>query len=56
MDMLTVDLGAGAADKAGDDVELWGNNLPVEDVARHVGTIPYELVIKLTKRVCKNYF
>lgn len=56
MDMLTVDLGAGAADKAGDDVELWGNNLPVEDVARHAGTIPYELVIKLTKRVCKSYF
>ncbi|PWI33370.1 alanine racemase [Vibrio albus] len=56
MDMLTVDLGADATDKAGDEVELWGNHLPVEQVARHIGTIPYELVIKLTKRVCKNYF
>ena len=55
MDMLTVDLGADALDKAGDPVELWGNNLPAEQVAKHIGTIPYELTIKLTQRVCKTY-
>ncbi|WP_068718681.1 alanine racemase [Vibrio tritonius] len=55
MDMITVDLGPNAQDKVGDDVEFWGNNLPVETVAAHIGTIPYELMIKLTKRVNKRF-
>ena len=55
MDMLTVDLGPEAGDKAGDPVIFWGKELPIEKVARHVGTIAYELVIKLTDRVFKRY-
>ncbi|MBF9003255.1 MULTISPECIES: alanine racemase [Vibrio] len=55
MDMITVDLGPNSQDKVGDDVEFWGNNLPVEEVAAHIGTIPYELMIKLTKRVDKRF-
>ncbi|MGY0614961.1 alanine racemase [Vibrio sp. FJH11] len=55
MDMITVDLGPDARDKVGDNVEFWGENLPIEKVAKHIGTIPYELVIKLTKRVRKTY-
>lgn len=55
MDMITVDLGADSVDKVGDDVEFWGNNLPIEIVSQHIGTIPYELIIKLTKRVHKTY-
>ncbi|MGL5358651.1 MAG: alanine racemase [Shewanella sp.] len=51
MDMLTVDLGQDAPDKVGDDVLLWGQALPVEEVAEHIGTIAYELVTKLTPRV-----
>ena len=51
MDMLTVDLGARAEDKVGDEAELWGENLPVEEVAEQIGTIAYELVTKLTPRV-----
>jgi len=51
MDMLTVDLGADADDKVGDDAILWGKVLPVETVAEHIGTIAYELVTKLTPRV-----
>ncbi len=51
MDMLTVDLGADAIDAVGDDVILWGEELPVEEVAEHIGTIAYELVTKLTPRV-----
>ncbi|MGL5395569.1 MAG: alanine racemase C-terminal domain-containing protein, partial [Shewanella sp.] len=35
----------------GDDVLLWGQALPVEEVAEHIGTIAYELVTKLTPRV-----
>lgn len=55
MDMITVDLGPNAQDKVGDSVEFWGENIAIERVAKHVGTIPYELVIKLTKRVHKRY-
>lgn len=51
MDMLTVDLGPDAQDKVGDDALLWGDALPVEEVAEHIGTIAYELVTKLTPRV-----
>ncbi len=51
MDMMTVDLGPDAQDKVGDEVTLWGDGLPVEVVSQHIGTIPYELVLKLTARV-----
>lgn len=55
MDMITVDLGPDSQDKVGDTVEMWGDNLPVEKVAEAVGTIPYELVIKLANRIKKTY-
>ncbi|GEA62643.1 alanine racemase [Vibrio comitans] len=55
MDMLTVDLGPDASDKVGDPSVLWGEALPVEEVARYVGTIGYELVTKLTSRVIPVY-
>lgn len=55
MDMLTVDLGPDAIDKVGDRAVLWGEELPVEEVARYVGTIAYELVTKLTSRVIPVY-
>jgi len=55
MDMLTVDLGPQASDQVGDEVILWGRGLPAEEVARHVGTIAYELVTRLTSRVRLEY-
>lgn len=55
MDMLTVDLGLDNHDKVGDDVTLWGDGLPAEKVAQHIGTIAYELVTKLTSRVALHY-
>ncbi|AWK82910.1 alanine racemase [Photobacterium damselae] len=55
MDMLTVDLGPDAQDKVGDEAILWGNGLPAEVVAEHIGTIAYELVTKLTSRVAMTY-
>lgn len=51
MDMITVDLGQDATDKVGDEVILWGEGLPVEEVARHIGTIGYELVTQIMPRV-----
>lgn len=55
MDMLTVDLGPDATDKVSDEAILWGKELPVEEVAGHIGTIAYELVTKLTPRVEMEY-
>ena len=55
MDMATVDLGPEAMDTVGDDVVLWGEGLPVERVAQEIGTIPYELITKLTSRVFMEY-
>lgn len=55
MDMLTVDLGPDSTDRVGDEAILWGQDLPSEEVAAHIGTIAYELVTKLTSRVEMEY-
>jgi len=51
MDMITVDLAAQPGAKPGDPVTLWGEDLPVEEIARHAETIPYTLVCGITPRV-----
>ncbi len=51
MDMLGVDLTALPAAHVGDEVILWGAGLPVEAVARAVGTSPYELMCRVSRRV-----
>ncbi|MGV6989733.1 alanine racemase [Testudinibacter sp. P80/BLE/0925] len=60
MDMITVDLGADSCAQVGDEVIFWGkdsqgNVLPIEEVARHIGVISYELVTKITPRVIMEY-
>lgn len=55
MDMITVDLGADCRDKVGDEVILWGKELPLETVAKHMGLLSYELMTKLTPRVLTEY-
>ena len=51
MDMLGVDLTRLPEASVGDEVVLWGPELPVEQVARAVGTSPYELVCRVSRRV-----
>ncbi len=51
MDMVTIDLSACPDAEIGDPVVLWGCGLPVETVAAGAGTIPYELVCRITRRV-----
>ncbi len=51
MDLLTLDLRGHDEARVGDEVVLWGQGLPVEEVARHAGMIPYELVCGVTGRV-----
>jgi alanine racemase len=51
MDMLAVDLGATSEARVGDPVLLWGPGLPIEVIARRAGTIGYELLCGITRRV-----
>lgn len=51
MDMLTVDLSDIPAAHLGSKVELWGNALPIDEVATAAGTIGYELMCALAPRV-----
>lgn len=51
MDMLCVDLRDQPQTRVGDPVVLWGDALPVEEIARCADTIPYELVCAVASRV-----
>ena len=51
MDMLTVDLTDCLDISLGDRVELWGEHMPVEVVARSADTIGYELICQISPRV-----
>lgn len=55
MDMLTVDLRSQPQSKTGDPVVLWGEGLPVEEVASYAETVPYELLCGVHKRLKFNY-
>jgi len=51
MDMLCVDLSALSDADVGSPVTLWGDGMPVEEVARAANTISYELLCALAPRV-----
>ncbi|MCK4870722.1 MAG: alanine racemase [Gammaproteobacteria bacterium] len=55
MDMLTVDLTNNPMAKVNDEVILWGEDLPVEIIAKCADTITYELLCQLTGRVRFTY-
>lgn len=51
MDMLTIDVTDIPEADVGSKVELWGRNIAVNDLARRCGTIGYELLCALARRV-----
>jgi alanine racemase len=51
MDLMTIDLRQQPDAKPGDPVVLWGEGLPVETIAAAAGTIGYEPVCSITRRV-----
>lgn len=55
MDMISVDLRGIEGARVDDPVVVWGDSLPAEEVARHAGTIVYELLCGLTNRVRYQY-
>ncbi|TAJ79403.1 MAG: alanine racemase [Gallionellaceae bacterium] len=55
MDMIGVDLSDIAGARVGSRATLWGDGMPVEEVAHAAGTISYELLCALTARVPVRY-
>ncbi|MEO6919259.1 MAG: alanine racemase [Collimonas sp.] len=51
MDMFSVDLSNVPGAAVGSNVTLWGNGLPIDEVAHAAGTIGYELMCALAARV-----
>jgi alanine racemase len=52
MDMVGIDVsGLARAPQLGDPVILWGEGLPVEEIALWADTIPYELLCGISQRV-----
>ena len=51
MDMLALDVSAIEAVQVGDEVELWGENMAVDEVAQAVGSISYDLLCRVQARV-----
>ncbi len=51
MDTITIDLRGLPAAAVSDPVILWGEGLPVDEIAERAGTIPYELLCQVTSRV-----
>jgi alanine racemase len=55
MDLLMIDLSELPEAGVGDAVELWGAQLPVDEIAMACGTVGYELLTKVTARVPRRY-
>lgn len=51
MDMMAVDLTPVPDARPGSAVELWGDRIPIDEVAARAGTIGYELMCALAPRV-----
>lgn len=59
MDMITIDvthlINTGKNVQIGDEITLWGEKLTANEIAKHAGTIGYELLTKITNRPQKIY-
>ena len=54
MDMLMIDV-TGMGVLPGDEVEFFGPNIPISEVAEKAGTIPYEILTGISQRVKRVY-
>ena len=55
MDMMMVDL-TGVAAEEGDEVIVFGAEVPITDLARRIDTIPYEILTGVGERVKRVFF
>ncbi len=56
MDMTMVDITNIPAVKEGDEVEIFGKQIAIEELASWAGTIPYEIMTGISQRVKRVYF
>lgn len=56
MDMTMIDITGIPGVREGDDVIVFGPQLPVDQVASWAGTIPYEIMTGISQRVKRVYF
>ena len=54
MDLTAIDA-TGVTLQAGDWVEVFGPNLPVDEVAAQASTIAYEILTGISQRVARRY-
>ena len=55
MDMTMIDLSSCPNVDVGSEVEIFGENAPLEKMAEKAGTIPYEITCNVSKRVPRIY-
>ena len=56
MDMTMIDVTGIANVREGDDVIVFGKDLPVQKMASWIETIPYEIMTSVSQRVKRVYF
>ncbi len=56
MDMTMLDVTDVENVKEGNDVIIFGEQLPVQEVAKWMNTIPYEMMTAVSQRVKRIYF
>jgi alanine racemase len=56
MDMTMLDITGIESAREGDELIVFGPELPVEKLAQWAGTIPYELLAGISQRVKRIYF
>ena len=55
MDMCTLDV-TNVDVREGDEVIVFNDELKIEELAREIGTIPYEILTNVSQRVKRVYF
>ncbi|SFF00126.1 alanine racemase [Spirosoma endophyticum] len=55
MDMTMIDVTAASATE-GDEVVVFGNEIPITELAQCIGTIPYEILTGVSERVKRVFF
>ena len=56
MDMTMIDVTGIPGVKQGDEVIIFGKEIPIQDLANRAGTIPYEIMTGISERVKRVYY
>jgi alanine racemase len=55
MDMLAIDVTDAADIQVGQDIELFGAGTSIDDLAAAAGTIPYEILTRISSRAVRRH-